>query len=231
MKLISLGKIDKKFFVYLLLNIIIEIILNLIDKYFRDNSRYVLVNLPLIEIINFGFCLFFGIPELIIKIKYLNIKNENNENKNERNIENIINAENNIDYIYNNPYNPKKCKNFFILVLVIIVYYIFDLLFNYIYLKFQFNEKFLFMQMIYFYLIFLCHKTTRFYRHQKLSIIIIILFGALRHILLIRFFRELKNTIPILFFLLFLSFEEPLLYYILKNICNLNFILHFLFVF
>ena len=70
MKLISLGKIDKKFFLIILLYLTISIINSIISFYFRKNENAQIKNIILIKLLN-SFCyIFFGIPEYIMRKKY-----------------------------------------------------------------------------------------------------------------------------------------------------------------
>ena len=65
MKLISLGKIDEKFFLYIYVYIVIKVLLNSISAFLKSTEVYI-KNLPLILIINNSSNIFFGIPEYFI---------------------------------------------------------------------------------------------------------------------------------------------------------------------
>ena len=216
MKLISLGTIDKKFMIYLILNIIITIIINLIDLFYftgYNYDGYFLKNSSLNLLINFCSLVLFGIPELIIKMKYLNKKKENEEEGSGENVDNKI------VYIYNNPKKSINCKAFWLLIFLIIVYYIFDFAYSIIFYWSHIKEYFMFMNMIYLFLFFLCFKKMKFYKHQYLSIIIIILMGSLRNVLVILFNNLEKEYYYYLFIIIIfiLPIQEPLLFYNLKN--------------
>ena len=67
MKLISLGKIDKKFFIYIILYIINIILLGLVNVYFSKNKGVGNDNILIDQLIQ-SFCyIFFGIPEYILR--------------------------------------------------------------------------------------------------------------------------------------------------------------------
>ena len=139
MKLISLGKIDKKFFIYIILYIINIILLGLVNVYFSKNKGVGNDNILIDQLIQ-SFCyIFFGIPEYILR------KNENNKNK-EKN--NEIYVENNLIYLSDSPNKPKSYKHLLILIILLTALYIYiiskTLLFSYYpeYMKFASDESY-----------------------------------------------------------------------------------------
>ena len=102
MKLISLGNLNKKFLLYLLAFIIIEISINLISLYINNNNNNNnndnQICIPLRIIIQSSFMIIFIIPEILTKKKCSKEKKENKINA-------II--ENKIVYIYKNPSKNK----------------------------------------------------------------------------------------------------------------------------
>ena len=210
-----MGKIDKKFMVYLILNIIIVIIINLFDLLFLNSfyGKY-LENILLNGIINFCPLVLLGIPELLIRKKYLNKKEEKKEEKNAEIVDNKI------VYLYNKPNKPMNCKAFWLLVFLMIVYYLFDFAYNIFFYFLEIKEFFIFMIMVYLWIFLLCFKKIKFYKHQYLSIIIIILMGTLRNfdIIIIRFhIMKYMNILYIIIIIFIFPVQEPLLFYNLKN--------------
>ncbi len=117
MKLISLGKIDEKFFLYSYVYIIIKVLLNSISAFLK--SREVAIqNLPLILIINNSANIFFGIPEYFIS-KALSQK-EIAEKK-------YIKNDNKILYLFRDKKKESNIKNIIILIFVILLNYIYIL--------------------------------------------------------------------------------------------------------
>ena len=177
MKLISLGKIDKKFFIYIILYIINIILLGLVNVYFSKNKGVGNDNILIDQLIQ-SFCyIFFGIPEYILR------KNENNKNK-EKNIE--IHVENNLIYLSDSPNKPKSYKHLLILIILLTALYIYiiskTLLFSYYpeYMEFASDESYSAIIMFFLYLIFrIIHKII-FYKHQYISLVILVSFGLIR---------------------------------------------------
>ena len=122
MKLISLGKIDEKFFLYSYVYIIIKILLNSISAFLK-NRKVVIQNLPLILIINNSSNIFFGIPDYFIS-KALS-KKEIAEKKD------MKNDDNKILYLFRDKKSESNIKNIIILIFVILL--------NYIYIAFLFS--------------------------------------------------------------------------------------------
>ena len=117
MKLISLGKIDEKFFLYSYVYIIIKIILNGISTFLKI-KEVVIQNLPLILIINNSSNIFFGIPEYFIS-KALSQKEI---------AEKIyIKNDNKILYLFRDKKKESNIKNIIILIFVILLNYIYIL--------------------------------------------------------------------------------------------------------
>ena len=117
MKLISLGKIDEKFFLYSYVYIIIKVLLNSISAFLKSRE-VVIQNLPLILIINNSANIFFGIPEYFIS-KALSQK-EIAEKK-------YIKNDNKILYLFRDKKKESNIKNIIILIFVILLNYIYIL--------------------------------------------------------------------------------------------------------
>jgi len=117
MKLISLGKIDEKFFLYSYVYIIIKVLLNSISAFLKSRE-VVIQNLPLILIINNSANIFFGISEYFIS-KALSQK-EIAEKK-------YIKNDNKILYLFRDKKKESNIKNIIILIFVILLNYIYIL--------------------------------------------------------------------------------------------------------
>ena len=190
MKFISFGKINSKFFLYLLFFVIVAIFLDWISNYLpkqKDKIKNVILNI----LINFFGFVFFGIPEYIIKKKYYSRKNADTKINN-----------NKLVYIYNNP-NKKNYKNLIILIILITLDYeylnsnnIFVIKYPQ-YFKFVFGEYFNVILILYFYLIYrIIHKTT-FYKHQYLSLVILITLGFIRCSIQLFYFDGIRFDFPV----------------------------------
>ena len=193
MKLISLGKIDKKFFLIILLYLTINITNSIISFYFRKNENAQIKNIILIKLLN-SFCyIFFGIPEYIMRKKYFK---KNKEDKYENN------NDKKVLYIYKYPYKHNNYKNLLTLVLMLILLYLSKIGFSLLssqcseYLKFDSEEYFIIIYLLYLYLIYRIILKTIFYRHENLSLIILIISGLIMVIFQIFYVKKVKFSFP-----------------------------------
>ena len=180
---ISLGKINLKMFTYLSFYIATLIILGWIDFFLNQNRDNKISNILLNESID-SFCyVFLGIPEYIIREKYSNKDKEKKaKTKND----------NKVVYLYTESYKPNNWKNLFILIISAISRYIYIISIYllsskyYDYFRFASNDNnFSVFFVLYLYIIFkIIHKIV-FYKHQNLSLLILILLG------LIKFFTQI----------------------------------------
>lgn len=186
MRIISIGNIDKKFLIFSLIYVIIIVALNILSLTFRK-IKLRPSNIPLILIMSHGFLIFFVIFECILK------KSMKKKVKEE-----IINKRNNIDeesekkLIFNDS-NKVDIKNFFILVFMIILELAYDTgLLCYQKVKHDQSELVLgeiykFMDILFLLILFRCFHKIIFYRHQFISLIVVIVTGFSR------FFQVFEN--------------------------------------
>ena len=107
---ISIGNLNKKFVLFLLIMIALNILSIVMDN-IQDNNE---ISLPLKLIIKYGFRIFFIIPEILTKNKCFKKKIETPKNEI---------AQNRINYIYNRP--SKNVKTLIILTPpVLFIFYI-----------------------------------------------------------------------------------------------------------
>ena len=123
MRLITLGNIDKKFFIYIALTIIVETLSTLINRYFNENEDDRLNNvIMLYKIIEYGSFPFYGLFEYILsKRGARSKKNINSENKD-------INNNSTVNYIFHLPYKTVDKKNLLFAILFLFSYYIYSIL-------------------------------------------------------------------------------------------------------
>ena len=186
MRIISIGNIDKKFLIFSLIYVIIIVALNILSLAFRK-IKLRPSNIPLILIMSHGFLIFFVIFECILK------KSMKKKVKEE-----IINQRNTIDeesekkLIFNDS-NKVDIKNFFILVFMIILELAYDTgLLCYQKVKHDQSELVLgeiykFMDILFLLILFRCFRKIIFYRHQFISLIVVIVTGFSR------FFQVFEN--------------------------------------
>ena len=212
MKLISFGKIEKKFYILLILHIIINVIFVLYRLYFDKNPTEIVNNISLNNIITYFLSISFCIPEYMMRKKVLKEKGRNNEN--------IFNK-NKIIYLFRFQYNKIDIKNIIRLIIFLLLYYAFYFGYN-IYrtiysehFKFANNFSNCIIDIVYLYLIYRFIYKTIFYKHQNLSMLILILTGLIRF-----FFRcfvikrisfdfpnDLFSLIPLIIYPFFESIE------------------------
>jgi len=214
MKLISLGKIDEKFFLYSYVYIIIKIILNGISTFLKI-KEVVIQNLPLILIINNSSNIFFCIPEYFIN-KALS-KKEIVEKKDIKN-------DNKILYLFRNPKKESNIKNIILLIFVILL--------NYIYIGFIFSfqiqilkqkdlvyiENLRCIDLLFLFLFLKFFDKKLFYRHHFISLIIILISGLGRHFMKMFIknkFKDFNFLTPIV--LLIFPFIDSIFFYSIQK--------------
>ena len=195
MKLISLGKVDKKFIQIIIVDIIIILFIGSIDIfYFRNHEDERIKNELLNTLIIYGSLILFGIPEYIIRKKLTNTKI--GEEKKE-----VIN-DNKIIYIFKFPYKKINIKILLIAILLIMIFYIYLLvanIFEAVYLNWIQYISIDYLHVIdilYLYLIYrLIHKTI-FYKHQILSLILVVIMEFSRYLLDLFLFEKANFENP-----------------------------------
>ena len=195
MKIISFGYIDRKFLLYSSIYIVIILTLNTISmilKNIDDSIKKILKNIPVMLIIIHGSLIFAIIFECYLR-KSVKTKIPNKEIKNDE--EN----KNGIVYIYNEPKKENVKENFFLLILMIILDYIYDggLMFfqkNLEDSELVFGEIFKFLDVLFLLIFFRLFHKILFYRHQYISLFII-LFMGLGKFLVILLYEEKYNNL------------------------------------
>ena len=195
MKIISFGYIDRKFLLYSSIYIVIILTLNTISmilKNIDDSIKKILKNIPVMLIIIHGSLIFAIIFECYLR-KSVKTKMPNKEIKNDE--EN----KNGIVYIYNEPKKENVKENFFLLILMIILDYIYDggLMFfqkNLEDSELVYGEIFKFLDVLFLLIFFRLFHKILFYRHQYISLFII-LFMGLGKFLVILLYEEKYNNL------------------------------------
>ena len=186
MRIISIGNIDKKFLIFSLIYVIIIVALNILSLAFRK-IKLRPGNIPLILIMSHGFLIFFVIFECILKKSMKKKVKEEIINK-----RNTIDEESEKKLIFNDS-NKVDIKNFFILVFMIILELAYDTgLLCYQKVKHDQSELVLgeiykFMDILFLLILFRCFHKIIFYRHQFISLIVVIVTGFSR------FFQVFEN--------------------------------------
>ena len=181
MKLISLGKFDKKIFIILLTYVIFALIFSLMNHFYFNKlqNKSVKLNISLSIIIKKSFCVFFSIPEYLIRKRdKIKIKEYNKK------------EDNKILYIFTKP-KQMNFKGFPFLCLCFLFYLAFNYYFQNIYLSFHYERIFLYFNnegyssiiLIFFFLLSKIIDKNIFYRHHYAPMVIIILMGIMRYIM------------------------------------------------
>ena len=175
MKLISIGKLDIKFLLYTFIYLLVILLLN-ISSFILNYKKFATDNIPGILIITHCSLLFYIIPHFLVKKSF----SDNNKQKN-------VKKDNNqkINYLVSNS-EPFSIKQFLILVIMLILEYIYDA--GLIYFQKEneneselvFGEIFKFMDTLYLFIFFRKFHKIIFYRHQYISLFIIILMGLIK---------------------------------------------------
>ena len=195
MKLISLGKIDKKFFLFLFLYIIISSLMFSIGLYIDNEENNKIENILLNRIINYSCFIFYILPEYIIKNKSSTSKQENDE-------KNINDYKNQIIYLQYNKPKIMNTKSYLYLLFLLSLNYIIDFgldVCSVIYsenYKLFLNEFQIAICIFYFYLIFRILDKMTFYRHQYLSFLMIFFIDLIRFFFLIFLIKRINFDFP-----------------------------------
>ena len=219
MKLLSCGKVNLKIYIYIIIYALIELSFSLLNLYFQNNENDEINNVFINKIISFGFGVIIGIPALVLK--NIQSKNKNIENK----------SKSKITYIFYNPYKQLSSRKLLFSILLIIIYYIYSIgcdLFSKSHkelLKYGSNEYYGSMDIFYLYLIFKFKHKIVFYKHQYLSLIIIILMELIRYFFELFLFKgvslnfksdDLFSLIPLVIFPVFDTLENYFLKYFME---------------
>ena len=232
MKIISFRKINKKFFIYLFVYIIIDFPYIILKTYIKNNESNGFRNLLLNNLIDL-FCFnFSGIFEYIRRTK--SSKNESKSKKKEKEHNKII-------YIYNFPKKSIKYKGLSILIILIIELYLIGLFLDIIRelimknISYVTNEYFNIMDIVYLSLIFRIMHKMIFYKHQILFLVIIILMELIKYISQLVSIKNINFTFPndlqYLITPIVAPFFDSLLYYIPKYYMEYNYYSPFFIVF
>ena len=180
MKLLSLGNIEKKLYLYTLIYIIIHIIIKLLYLFYFPTKKKDSINLSLDKIIEFGSLLFYAFPEFIMRRSGYNKRNLFGKDDETHRINRI--------FIFNNPKNI-KFKGFTFLIIFLIIYLLYYY-FTTIYSRINKDESFIFenelsqsLKIVFLFLLSKFIDKSHFYKHQYLSMIIIVLMGIIRFII------------------------------------------------
>lgn len=188
MKLFSIGKLDKKLFIFLLISIITEISLSLVNYCFTDNDKDTINNVFLKNIISTGSYIFFIFPLFITKCSSKR-KHESKDN------DKIIRK---FSYIYNSPIKLQKSRNLIIATSLIMLYFIYPIFCNIFvatnkeHLKYGSNEYYSVIDIFYLYLIFKFKHKIIFYKHQYLSMILMVIMEIIRYFS--KIFKNIKEA-------------------------------------
>ena len=194
MKLISLGKINKKIFLIIFLYIISQSINIPIYLFFeKENDKK--ENLILQNIYNFSFLIFNIIPEYIIK-KKLSIEGKKYNDKHEN-----TNNNNEIVYLHSNIDEKMSIKNYMYLIFILFLNYIIivaiKICSNYFkYFQLFSNELLIVIYIFYFYLIFRIFHKMHFYKHQCFSSLMIIFTDLIKFFIFIFLINKINFDFP-----------------------------------
>ena len=176
MKMITLGKIDKRFLYHTFFYLLVMLFLNIIATIFKS-LEVSTDNMPLILAICHACLIFFIAPECWLKYQISSVKTNEKTNK--------YLSNKNIRYIYRKT-KPFNIKIFSILIILIILDYTYDAGLIYFQkiksqdLDLLFIEIFKFMDTLFLFIFFRVFNKTRFYKHQYISLIIIIIMGLIK---------------------------------------------------
>ena len=233
MKLISLGKIDKKFYISLVLYIIMFIIVNVVSYFFEKNESDNLTNLELNKIIIYGFCIFF------LFLEYINRKTLSNKKSTDK--RSIKNNKNSITYIFRFKYREIDYKKFLVLILFLILNYIYDFGTDIYYRAKLHHYKFLskdatnIMLIVYLFIIFHLFQKISFYKHHYLSLLVIIIMELIRYFIRLCIIQkvsfEFPNDLFCLIPLLLFPFFETIHFYVINWYMKNNYYSPFLICF
>ena len=198
MKLIFLGKIDKKALIILSIYTIILILYCIMEIIFNEFGIEKMNNLELLSIIYYSSYIFYGIPE------YINRKKESNKKKSEKADTNNEN-ENRIIYIFTFEHKTINIKSLILLLIGIFLYSLFDYGIK-IYSIYrsetsklpnqEISETVEILSVIFIYKFF---DKIIFYKHQCLSLIIFISMELIIYFIKLFYLNNFKN----------ISFEFP----------------------
>ena len=211
MKLITFGKLNKKFLLLASIYIALNLFLNISSIFLQkliDKENKILRNIPIMLIIIHGSLVVFVFFECWLRKTTSNRFREINNNEN-----NLITSR-----YFDRTQKKANLKKFLVLVLIIILDYIYDAGIMYYQLKYEkhselvFGEVSKFLDVFFLLCIFRCFHKILFYRHQYISLLLITIMG------LGRFF------IP-------LSYDDDYLKNMINNVDYLSFIFIIIFPF
>ena len=228
MKLIKFGKIDKKFFIYILATVITETLSWLIRLHPKRNENNALTNVIMLnKIIDYGSFPFYGILELILRKRSSSRKKMiDDENKN-------TNSNSSIKYLFNLSEKSINKKNFLFAILFLFSYYIYSILCDIFIssrnelLRFGTGEYYDAISILYLYLILRFINKATFYKHHHLSIFILIFTSLLNYFLNVFVYKKDENIfnypddlacfIPLIIFPIFDSYLNYFSKYIMAH--------------
>ena len=228
MKLITLGKIDKKFFLYIFLTVIVETLSALINKYFDNNKDDQLNNTIMTnKIIEYGSFPFYGIFEYILnKRGASNPKKINSQNKE-------IITQSTVNYIVKLPEKAITRKNLLFTLIFLFSYFIYSILCDIFFgtylelARYGTGEYYNALDLFYLYILTKIIHKTNFYRHHNLSIFILIVILLLNYFIKLYQFKNNGDTfdfpddlvcfIPLIIFPIFDSYRNYFSKYIMMH--------------
>ena len=230
MAIISFGYIDKQFLIYASLYITVTIVLNIISIIITnidDNIKNILKNIPQMLIIIHGSLILAIIFECYLRKRISNEKIEILKKKEEEHKNNMI-----MKYIYNEPKKINIKKNLVILILIIFFDYIYDfgLMFyekNFKDSELVFGEVFKFLDVFFLLGIFRLFHKIFFYRHQYISLFIILFMGLGKFFITIFYDEEFNksmtknfNYFSIIAIIIFPLLDSINIYFVQKLMVN-----------
>ena len=237
MKLISFTKSNWKFLLYSLVYLIIMLLLNFMSIYLQDyseNMQKITKKIPLMLLINHFFLIFCIISKIIRDLKRKKKKAEENE------IQKKFNSRispGQVELIYNAPEDNMNLTNKTVIVYLsmIILDYLYNASLMYYQKKYEentdlvFSQFYKFMDVLFLLLFFRLVNKIRFYKHQYISLAIIIISGLINYFSKIyfeeKFNIEIHNKFsPIsIIFLVVCPFIDSIKIYYFKDFMTYKF--------
>ena len=210
MKIFSLGKINKQIFLILIIYLIIVTGTRLLEYHYISKLK---INLSLKIVITFGFNVFYCVPEVIISKKCTQQKENNTIRCNK------------ICCLMKNR-KKTECKGIIYLILIFIIYlaYIYgtNIYFTINHEKAPLMESELTrsLELVYFLILSrLTDKTSYFYRHHYIPIVISLFMGIMRFIINLNstnYKFDFPSDILLLFLLLIIPLIESSIFYVFQ---------------
>ena len=222
MKLISLGKIDKKLLIFLSIYIILYILCGIIYFIFNEFEAEEMNNLELKYIISYGCFIFYGIPEYINRKQISNKKKERKYYKKETNHKD----ENRIIYLFKFEHKTINIKSLILLLVVLFFFFIVKYginiysIYNPEISKLSEQEISDVIETLSIFLICKFVNKTTFYKHQYLSLIIFISMELIRYFIKLFYLNnisfEFHKDLLSLISILISEVLEAIYYFVIK---------------